>query len=120
MKKLNQVVAVGLVRGDVRVMAAGPLTKQPGTSAYRIVLACTGDQFVVWTEYFPHLTGSKDLSLDAVDVSSYVESGDYFKLNELAAATERFAERVKAHAGYIESVYRDAAAEIDEDSRLVV
>ena len=47
-------LALGLVNNtyDYSVIAAGPLTRQPGTMPYRVVLTARDSQFTVHREYF--------------------------------------------------------------------
>lgn len=113
---LKNVVALDLVpsRGEpnVKIIAAGPITKQPSTQPYRIVLAATETEFVVWTEYF-HGFGGNSLSeaLQHENVHSSFDHGNYYKPDELAEAMRKFAQRVNNNADYAESVYRELPQE---------
>ena len=104
MESLMQIDAGG-------ILAAGPLSKQPATTAYRVVLRSRigertekslkndfGAGFVVHTQYFP-----KYPSLEG----SFFEGGDYFDEKHLVEATRCFAERVTGHAVHLASLYRD-------------
>jgi hypothetical protein len=93
------------------VIAAGPLSKQPGTVANRVVLVKVEsaaqiaghryNRFVVYNEFFPNYP----------DVSaSHYDSGRYFRDEDLVDATKAFAERVAVQANYLASLYRDEAA----------
>lgn len=91
----------------VTVIAAGPLSKQRGTMAYRVVLCWhePRQEFVVWNQQFPRYT------IDNPDCSnSNASEGSYFKVDELRYATECFAERVGKHARYLESLNSDQVA----------
>jgi len=94
--------------GHTRLLAAGPLVKQPSTRPYRIVLADKGDEFVVHTEILKD--DNPDLSKPIV-CGSLFETGDYYQPTELGKAYARFAERVAKNAGYADSMYRLVEAE---------
>jgi len=80
------------------VIAAGPLSKQPHTIAFRVVLVQRDDgSFVVWNQYFPNYPDRGEQNL---------ESGDYFQTHQLVESTQRFAERVVRHSGTLASIYR--------------
>ena len=98
--------ALSLVPGDVRVIAASPLTLQPGSMAYRIVVAVYLEQFVVYNEYFKVEGVVEDLADACAKADSYFENGNYFQPTELAEATHEFAKRVARHADFIKSIYR--------------
>ena len=86
------------------VFAAGPITKQPGTMAYRIVLRnLTGvSPFVVHTQFFPNYEA------DYPDFSkSHFAHGHYFTAGELAAAVECFGKKIAENASCIGSLYRE-------------
>jgi hypothetical protein len=89
---------------DVIIVAAGPLTKQPGTNALRIVLVIWGDKFVVWDQFFPKYTAGYPYTGD-----SNFSHGDYFPLTDLGAATKRFAERLSRESECLNSIYRSVA-----------
>ena len=78
------------------LLAAGPLTKQPNTVAYRVVLRYKNSEYVVHHQYFPdwpnHLT------------CSYFESGLYS--DDLEEAMGLFAERICDHATYTDCLLR--------------
>lgn len=83
------------------LIAAGPLTKQPATMAYRIVLVsrCSGD-YVVWKQYFSNYPDIR---------KSHYESGSYFKPDEFSVAAAEFGRRVTDDARFYDSLYRDDA-----------
>ena len=89
---------IGLKQTNDTIIAAGPLTKQPGTIAYRWVLFVSGPQIIMRRECFPN-------GFDE-DVS-YFSDGKYFELDELALAVRAFGDRVGADSRYMDSVYRD-------------
>jgi hypothetical protein len=90
---------------QARFIAAGPLTKQPATMAYRVVLVEDFDaegqngRYIVWRQQFP----------DWPSVHSvYFAEGDYFEgVNSIKAAITRFAERCANTAEYVLSCERD-------------
>jgi hypothetical protein len=87
----------------VTAIAAGPISKQPGTIANRVVLVASGQtdrhsQFAVYMEMFPNYPDVKE---------SHFSDGNYFKADQLVEATKRFAQRVTNNAGYLTSLYRD-------------
>lgn len=87
-----------------RIIAVGPLTKQPMTLAYRVALSeLANGSFAVHHEYFRN---EGVLSLSQIE-ESWFERGDYFNPNELVEATARFGERVAKQAEYLESLYRE-------------
>lgn len=103
------------VRGSIskdRLIAAGPLTKQPGSRPYRIVLLQMQSyhEFIVCHEFFPN-----DFSIDVYDglseVETFREHGHYFNSHEFVQAVQKFAEVVNKHAtNYYQSLYREEAA----------
>lgn len=111
--ELKGKVAEGLVNSahsNATVIAAGPLTLQPHSKAYRVVLTKWGsDQLTVHNEYFDVEGVVEDLQAACSQAKSYFEAGSYFKPHEMVAATVEFAERVKRYSGPIESIYRPAA-----------
>lgn len=86
-----------------KIIAAGPLSKQPMTRAYRIILVMLSEKdmarYVVWVQVFP----------DYPDLSCpFVEDGDYYMGDEdIVEATETFADRVKNHADYLGSLLKE-------------
>ena len=89
---------------DGHIIAAGPITKQPGSQANRVILANTGSHFVVWRQYFPNWT------LEQLDTTnSEFETGNYFNPDQLSEATAMFAERLADTTACIKSIYREAA-----------
>lgn len=97
--------------GKRKLLAAGPLTKQPGTRPYRIILADLGDEFVVHTEVLQD--DSPDLS-EPITCGSFYETGDYFDAKQLGQAYKRFGERVVKNADYADSVYRHIKLDTDD------
>lgn len=95
-------VAVGIrvAKMDIfrNILAAGPLTKQPGTRAFRVVIRLFAYEISVHNQIFPEWP--------RLDNAEYAE-GDYFRLSQLAEATARFAERVRLSAPCIGSIYRE-------------
>ena len=95
------------------ILACTPVVKQPMTNPYRVVLVVIQDggddqhKFVVWNEVWQGgCTLDKQGWLKPLGRSSY-HQGDYFRLNSLHAALQRFAERVEGFARHSESIYRD-------------
>ena len=102
-------VALALVAGEAQVIAAGPLTLQPSSRAYRIVMANFLGQFVVFSEIFRVEGTVENLAEACSKAQSDFDQGSYFPATELAEATVEFAKRVARHAEFIKSVYRPAA-----------
>lgn len=61
---------------DIRLLAVGPLNKQPGTMLYRIVLIERDDSFVVYREQFNNGVDE----VDDICNSSHFSNGHYFNL----------------------------------------
>lgn len=91
------------------VIAAGPLTKQPGTLPYRIVLVNWGCKLTVHRQTFDiRNISDSDLATACSKAESELTSGQYFLPSELVKATVAFGERLKDDAeNHYESVYRD-------------
>lgn len=114
MKKTNEIAKVVLLNalvafdGKTPLLAAGPVTKQPSTRPYRVVLIDRGDKFSVHTEFLND--AHADLS-QPITCGSFFEAGDYYFPDQLHKAYARFAERVANQSAYAETVYRlvDAA-----------
>lgn len=90
----------------LNIVAAGPLTKQPGTNPYRfVIVAYENGEFSVHTEYFSDITNLKKSSLS---------NGHYFKAGPegFVKAVEKFSEKVAQHAEYMASVYRAETVEV--------
>lgn len=92
-----------VVVGDVvvKILAAGPLTAQPGSAIFRVVLAVRDNFIVVWSQRF-----ERDDDESPVRHTGF-DSGDYFLPEELAKATAKFAARIKADSACYASVYRE-------------
>lgn len=83
------------------VLAMGPLSKQPGSTPYRIVLIERDDKLIVYAQGFKE---NENGTLDFGKTS--FSQGDYYGPDELVKATQRFAERTAKHAEYLQSLYR--------------
>jgi hypothetical protein len=86
------------------LLAAGPLNKQPGTVAHRMVLVQMNEgsrtQFVVWQQNFPNFEDNNpDLS------NPHMHQGEYFHVSEFDAAVKEFARRLDASATFLRSLY---------------
>ena len=97
------------VADKMPILAAGPLTKQPGTRAYRVVLVSRGGELVVYNQHFPDFTDMSRIDLLPSE-HSYFETGSYFADTELVKATQAFAKRIADHAETLASCYRTDAA----------
>lgn len=85
--------------GDKRIIAAGPLSKQPSTVPYRIVLLEYGNgSLSVHHQMFN--------SVDNLAKGSFAH-GHYFQKDQIADATKKFAEKVTEHSGYLNSTLRN-------------
>ena len=113
-----------------RLIAAGPLTKQPGTKPFRTVIVQYADESLsVHDECFQNeavIEQINDGDLGepnilpgwigrpvnkgrpcAVCHPSYLHQGSYFKSHQLVEATQCFAERLTRLSMYLESIYRE-------------
>lgn len=103
--ELQDRLALSLVKSnDERIMAAGPITRQPSTVPYRVVMVNFGTQISVHNQYFD--CEGTDLAAACESAVCYLENGDYFNPEELKECIERFAERCKRHAEYAQSIFR--------------
>jgi hypothetical protein len=90
---------------DCTILAAGPLVKQPGTSAFRTILVLRAyygtdrpSELIVWTQVFPN----------APDFHrSNCSQGNYFLDTELVDAHQAFATRLVNQSSSMASVYRE-------------
>lgn len=107
-EQLKTDLALTLVKStDERIMAAGPLTRQPGTLPYRVVMVNWGHKLSVHTQYFSSdVAHDGDLAVYCENLRNYLENGDYFGAEELVKCIERFAERCKKHAEFAQSIFR--------------
>jgi hypothetical protein len=115
MNDLSTTVALTLVSGnDGRIIAAGPITKQPMTRPYRVVIVNWGEKFSVHNQLFADtaLTNeaveNNDLAQNCEQVTTWLESGDYYKPEEFPKAVVRFSERLATNADHIRSIFRPA------------
>ena len=95
-------VEIELGSDGTQVLAAGPLSRQPGTMPYRIVLLGRANgSYSVHSQMFE--------TLEPVPSGDHFMSGDYFApgANGLVGATKRFGERVAANAEYLASLWRE-------------
>ena len=109
MKNVSVVIRGSATDGEL--LAAGPLTKQPGSLPYRIVLHRHGNSFAVHSEYFnQNLLDEGELLSNIYVYKSHLEYGHYFNENEFVKAVEKFSEKLALHARlYFPSLYREAA-----------
>lgn len=82
-----------------RLIAAGPLSKQPMTLPFRVVLVTDGEKLIVWNEVLPNWPDDT--------TNGHFLTGSYFSIEELDKATERFAQRVADKASTLRSIYRE-------------
>jgi hypothetical protein len=85
-----------------RVIACGPLTKQPMTVKFRLVLIEWDDKtFSIHDQCFydPTVAPAKD--------AYYLTDGEYFDINDLAKATRLFCKRLEKRAECLDSIYRE-------------
>jgi hypothetical protein len=95
-----------------RLLASTPITKQPGTLPYRIVLILDErtDQLIVWQQLWSNYdTDPHDKTKLCVLGQGHFEDGSYFTADQLHLALARFAERVARMAPFVETIYRDDA-----------
>ena len=89
--------------GKARIIAAGPLSLQPLSVAYRWVLVERENNhtpFVVWYQTYPKFP---DLS------ESHFHEGHYFMKDQIDQAVETFAEKIRREAKTYLSVISEAA-----------
>jgi len=89
--------------GSRTIIAAGPLTKQPGTIPYRhVIVRYENGSYSVHSEGFDSLDGTK----------SHLSNGHYFEAGPegFVKAQEKFAERIVNHAKMHATIYRETAA----------
>ena len=99
----------GLGSTRLNIVAAGPLSKQPGSTPYRIVLVAYADG-----SYSVHHQTFREDDMDKLQrgefhtISSSLAHGSYFREGpeELVKATVKFADKVTAHAPYLASLFR--------------
>lgn len=80
---------------NCKIIAAGPLTKQPGTIKYRWVL-------LEWDNR-PGFSLHRESHYEKISFSS----GTYFEKDQLAEAVKQFGEKMVCESEYMDSVYRD-------------
>ena len=87
------------------IIAAGPMTIQPGTMPYRVILIQTGTKFCLCTQSF-----DENVQLDRLHCSkSYLSNGSYYGLDQFCNAAEDFGNKIANHArNHYESIYRNA------------
>jgi hypothetical protein len=83
--------------GQYAVIAAGPITKQPKTTAFRVVMVDWRDRLGVHTQYFPAFPS---------DDGSHLEGGRYYGPSQATDAVADFGERLAASAQGISSCLR--------------
>ena len=92
------------------IIAAGPITKQPGTAVFRTVLRVLYSQkpeFVVHYQIWDNQHTLPDSSLGLhPDGPCHFEEGKYFYAEQLPEAMKTFAERVANDAESVRSIYR--------------
>lgn len=116
------------------IIAAGPITKQPGTAVFRTVLRVlstplgftTQTEFVVHYQIWDDQHTLPDGSLSIHPAGGcHFEEGQYFTRDKLVEATAAFAKRVANDAASVGSIYREATqaevdAEVDADLELLI
>jgi hypothetical protein len=108
---LQAKLALSLVTGNERVLAAGPITHQPHTRPYRIVLVDQGHEFSVHSEVFEIDQPQEDLAAACQSAKSYFHEGNYFKPHDFVKAANRFAERLAKNIDhYIPSIMPEKVA----------
>ncbi len=111
--KLNQRVAMDLVKTDMegshgKIIAAGPITLQPNSRAFRVVMMTwsTGS-FSVHKEFFEVEGKVPDLAVACQSAKSFIDDGEYFQSTQIGTAMLCFAEKVQEGFECVLSVYRD-------------
>jgi len=107
-----QRAALSPVPGNHKVIAGGPITLQPHSRAYRVVIANWGDKLSVHQEIFDvdKADNADDLAEACRNAESWLDQGSYFGYDELHKAQSEFANRLTKHAYHVESIYRDVQA----------
>ena len=96
------------------VIAAGPITKQPGTAVFRTILRLIGTveepelavHYQIWDDQHTLPDGSLSIHPEG---GCHFEEGRYFRGDQLAEATAAFAKRVACDAECVKSIYREVA-----------
>lgn len=100
-------IALHLVCSDESaIIAAGPITKQPGTRPYRITMQAWGGTISVHSQIYEIDGEVEDLATACENARSCGASGEYFKAEELEKATLCFCRRLKQDVANYESIYR--------------
>jgi hypothetical protein len=93
----------------VRLVCAGPITKQPATATFRVVLVLRNNGgWVVWNQIWvdPKCLPNTDLQ----DKDSGFSEGSYFPFDKFPEAMSEFARRIDKPEEY-RSLFRDTEME---------
>ena len=116
-RKMNPIETkrlIPFVSGEHQLLACGPLSIQPGSTPYRVVLIAKKDgAYSVHNQFFAHYAHDAvhavhDLTLEEMEKHSHIANGNYFQSGPegLVKATQKFAERVSEHAQFLASIFR--------------
>ena len=102
---LDRVLATCMVDGR-DIIAAGPITKQPYTRPYRIIIRLNSNgELVVCNQYFDINKDYDDLYLACLKANSDYGNGVY--TTHLSDAISVWAKRLSNDTTYTESIYRE-------------
>lgn len=94
---------------ELYLVAAGPLTKQPGSNAGRLVMVLRGDEFIIWHQRFimgEHCHRDERGQL-VFDSNGVLDSGNYMSADDIGSAYEKFLDRCKSDCLCTNSIYRE-------------
>jgi len=93
---------------DVQLVCAGPITRQPNTCTFRVVLVQRYNGWVVWNQIW---VGDRFApNTDLQDKDSGFGCGAYFNYDQFPEAMSAFAKRIDTPDQY-RSLYRDLDTE---------
>lgn len=90
------------------IIAAGPLTKQPGTMPFRVVMRVREDEYMPLVVCIQQFDQRPDGTLDLE--KAHYHSSNYLRREDLVRANWLFAERVAYYANTMASLYREEPA----------
>ena len=99
------------------ILAAGPITWQPCSNPYRVVLRWLPHggpdnlgQLVVHTQVWPTPKVDAEGNLDLSQAESGFTEGNYFSRSQLVEAVSRWVQRLTTDMVHLKSVYRRLAS----------
>jgi hypothetical protein len=107
--EIQNIRTTPFVRG--RLVCAGPVTRQPATVTFRVVLVLSDNckELIVWNQVWV----DDDPNTDLKDEDSSFSDGSYFRLDQFPEAMSKFAYRIDKPEQY-RSLFRTPQQETDE------